>query len=121
MSHFVELPLRCAVLCPLCKWAEPTRTEGFKTPPPSSCPTAGGQYQAKCDATNTAIPCSDCHALDTNANGYLDQSDDMYSPYYPGNQYVDWVGLSVYHFGGERGGGREVGKLSGHRRAVCWP
>ena len=36
--------------------------------------------------------------LDTNHDGVLDQNDDFYLPYYPGDEYVDWVGLSIYHF-----------------------
>lgn len=38
-------------------------------------------------------------ALDTNNDGKLDSNDDFYSPYWPGDEYVDWVGLSVYSFG----------------------
>ncbi|KAI8897269.1 glycoside hydrolase superfamily, partial [Globomyces pollinis-pini] len=37
--------------------------------------------------------------LDTNGNGRLDNLDDPYTPYYPGDDYVDWVGLSLYHYG----------------------
>lgn len=41
--------------------------------------------------------------LDTNGDGKLSdviaEKDDPYSPFYPGDQYVDWVGLSSYHFG----------------------
>ncbi|KAJ3136563.1 hypothetical protein HK100_001546 [Physocladia obscura] len=40
-------------------------------------------------------------ALDTNNNGQLDPEDDPYLPYYPGDEYVDWVGLSIYHYGSE--------------------
>jgi beta-mannanase len=36
-------------------------------------------------------------ALDTNGNGELDRLDDPYQPYYPGDDYVDWVGISIYH------------------------
>lgn len=38
-------------------------------------------------------------ALDTNGNGLIDGGDDPYAPYYPGDDVVDWVGLSMYHFG----------------------
>ena len=38
-------------------------------------------------------------ALDTNGNGLIDEGDDPYRPYYPGDDAVDWVGLSLYHFG----------------------
>lgn len=34
--------------------------------------------------------------LDTNKDGVLDNDDDPFSPYYPGDEYVDWVGLSFY-------------------------
>jgi hypothetical protein len=37
--------------------------------------------------------------LDTDGDGRLTQSDDPYAPYFPGDEHVDWVGLSVYHFG----------------------
>lgn len=34
--------------------------------------------------------------LDTNGNGQLDPEDDPYGPYWPGDEYIDWVGLSAY-------------------------
>ena len=34
-------------------------------------------------------------ALDTNGNGRLDNEDDPYSPYYPGDAWVDWVFIKV--------------------------
>lgn len=37
--------------------------------------------------------------LDTNGNGLVDVGDDPYSPYYPGDDVVDWVGLTMYHYG----------------------
>jgi beta-mannanase len=37
--------------------------------------------------------------LDTNGDGKVDSNDDPFSPYYPGDDWVDWVGLSVYWFG----------------------
>lgn len=39
--------------------------------------------------------------LDTNHDGVLTMADDMYAPYYPGDDVVDWVGLSLYHWGNE--------------------
>ncbi|KAI9346460.1 glycoside hydrolase superfamily [Obelidium mucronatum] len=39
--------------------------------------------------------------LDTNKNGKLDPLDDPYAPYYPGDEYVDWVGISIYHYGNQ--------------------
>lgn len=55
-------------------------------------PYSGGAYTAKAGT-------ADFRALDTNGNGALSMSDDPYSPYYPGDAYVDWVGLTEYHFG----------------------
>ncbi|KAJ3023828.1 hypothetical protein HKX48_000516 [Thoreauomyces humboldtii] len=54
-------------------------------------PYVGGEFSA----FNTSLAVE----LDTNQNGVLDAKDDPYSPYYPGDQYVDWVGLSMYHYG----------------------
>ena len=42
---------------------------------------------------------SDFALLDTNHDGHLSNTDDMYSPYYPGDDVVDWVGLTVYYWG----------------------
>ncbi|WP_445442362.1 hypothetical protein [Clavibacter sp. km1a] len=40
--------------------------------------------------------------LDTDGDGRVDVDDDAYRPYYPGDDAVDWVGLSASHFGAER-------------------
>ncbi len=46
-----------------------------------------------------AVPGSaDFAALDTNGDGTL-TLDEAYAPYYPGDDVVDWVGLSLYHWG----------------------
>lgn len=37
--------------------------------------------------------------LDTTGDGRLDSADDPYAPYYPGDEAVDWVGLSLYRLG----------------------
>ncbi|KAJ3044109.1 hypothetical protein HDV00_003213 [Rhizophlyctis rosea] len=42
---------------------------------------------------------ADYRILDTNKNGKVDAQDDPYSPYYPGDDLVDWVGFSAYHYG----------------------
>ena len=57
-------------------------------------PFAGGRYQALPDS-------SDFQLLDTNRDGRLDMLDDMYAPYYPGDDVVDWVGMSLYHWGSQ--------------------
>jgi hypothetical protein len=33
--------------------------------------------------------------MDTNGDGVVSDLDDPYAPYYPGDAYVDWVGMSV--------------------------
>ena len=41
---------------------------------------------------------TDFALLDTNGDGFITETDDPYSPYYPGDSYVDWVGHSFYHW-----------------------
>lgn len=60
----------------------------------SGYPFCGGKYESKPGDKDFAL-------LDTNGDNQLNQYDDMYAPYYPGDQYVDWVGLSIYHWGNE--------------------
>ncbi len=55
-------------------------------------PFAGGQYEAKRDT-------ADFTALDTDGDGTVTMADDSYAPYYPGDDAVDWVGMSLYHWG----------------------
>jgi hypothetical protein len=45
-------------------------------------------------------------ALDTDGDGAIGASDDPYSPYFPGDDVIDWVGLSLYH--DDSGGGAPV-------------
>jgi hypothetical protein len=54
----------------------------------------GGSYGAVEPAGRRAS-----RALDTDADGTVDDGDDPYGPYFPGAEHVDWVGLSLYHFG----------------------
>jgi hypothetical protein len=55
-------------------------------------PFTGGRYAA-------APGSRDARTLDTNRNGRVDRADDSYRPYYPGDRFVDWVGISLYHWG----------------------
>jgi hypothetical protein len=67
----------------------------------SGYPYTGGQY--------TATPGSvEFRTLDTNADGVISMTDDPYAPYYPGDDAVDWVGLSLYHWGYEYPWGANV-------------
>ena len=38
-------------------------------------------------------------SLDTNGDGEITNADDPYAPYWPGDDAVDWVGMSLYHWG----------------------
>ncbi|KAJ3049527.1 hypothetical protein HK097_009488 [Rhizophlyctis rosea] len=49
--------------------------------------------------SRTAANATEFAALDTNKDGNFNEQDDPYSPYYPGNEYVDWVGSSIYYYG----------------------
>ncbi|KNC96830.1 uncharacterized protein SPPG_07664 [Spizellomyces punctatus DAOM BR117] len=46
-----------------------------------------------------AVDAAEFAALDTNKDGVLDNKDDPYLPYWPGTEYVDWVGISIYYYG----------------------
>lgn len=37
--------------------------------------------------------------LDTDGDGTLTMADDPYTPYYPGDDAVDWVGMSLFYWG----------------------
>src|SRR5438270_6862090 len=67
----------------------------------SGYPYNGGQYTA-------AVGSADFQSLDTNADGIINMNDDPYAPYYPGDDAVDWVGLSLYHWGYEYPWGANV-------------
>lgn len=57
-------------------------------------PFTGGPFEAQpADADFTL--------LDTNQDGRLNMADDPYSPYYPGDDAVDWVGMTIYHWDNE--------------------
>ncbi len=55
-------------------------------------PFAGGRYQA-------APGSRDAAALDTDGDSAVTAADDPYAPYWPGADAVDWVGMSLYHWG----------------------
>lgn len=60
-------------------------------------PSYGGGYPFGNPRAAPGTP--DFAALDTDADGELSQNDDTYEPYYPGDDVVDWVGLTLYHWG----------------------
>jgi hypothetical protein len=55
-------------------------------------PFAGGAYESLPGTAGFAD-------LDTKSDGVLTAFDDPYAPYYPGDDAVDWVGMSLYHWG----------------------
>lgn len=62
-------------------------------------PNYGGGYPFPFGHYRALPGTSDFQLLDTNRDGQLNMADDMYSPYYPGDDAVDWVGMSLYHWG----------------------
>lgn len=62
-------------------------------------PNYGGGYPFFGGPSVPSRGSADFSAIDTNHDGQLSTADDPYSPYYPGDRYVDWVGLTLYHFG----------------------
>jgi len=58
-------------------------------------PSSGNGYPYG-TSTPTA---ADMLLLDTNKDGLFNALDDPYLPFWPGDEYVDWVGVSVYHYG----------------------
>ncbi len=78
-------------------WA-PNQGEGY--------PFSGGRYQPKPGAVAL-------RTLDTNDDGRLDSGDDPYAPYWPGAAWVDWVGMSLYHWGTAHPWGANVSPAAG--------
>jgi hypothetical protein len=62
-------------------------------------PNYGGAYPFTAGRYAAMQGTPDFTALDTNGDGLLTMADDPYSPYYPGDGAVDWVGMSLYHWG----------------------
>ena len=83
----------------------------------SGYPFNGGAFMA--------LPGSpDFQLLDSNRDGRLDMHDDPYAPYYPGDDAVDWAGMSLYHWGASHPWGENtppdkgkfIGQLTGAYR-----
>lgn len=62
-------------------------------------PAYGGGYPFRGGQFEVLSGSRDFDVLDTNRDGQLDMTDDPYTPYYPGDDAVDWVGMSLYHWG----------------------
>ena len=55
-------------------------------------PFAGGAHEALPGAAGFPD-------LDVTGDGVLTSDDDPYAPYHPGDDAVDWMGMSLYHWG----------------------
>lgn len=62
-------------------------------------PNYAGGYPFGNETYNAKPNDVDFPTLDTNHDGKLTTYDDAYTPYYPGDDAVDWVGLTLYNWG----------------------
>ncbi|GGG63589.1 hypothetical protein GCM10011374_28790 [Kocuria dechangensis] len=62
-------------------------------------PNYGGGYPFEGSRDAAGAEARDRALLDTDGDGLLTAADDPYSPYWPGDDAVDWVGMSLYHWG----------------------
>jgi len=84
-------------------------------------PNEGAGYPFNGGAFEAAPGSAARAALDTDGDGDLTAADDPYAPYWPGEDAVDWVGMSLYFWGleypwGENElapAGRFAGQLTG--------
>lgn len=60
-------------------------------------PNYGGGYPFRDDANPSVV--EDFPMLDTNGDSVVNGDDDPYAPFYPGDEYVDWSGLTLFHWG----------------------
>ncbi|WP_369135812.1 glycosyl hydrolase [Modestobacter sp. I12A-02662] len=62
-------------------------------------PNYGGGHPFT-DGRFAAVPgTGDAVVLDTDGYGVVTRAGDPYAPYWPGDDAVDWVGMSLYHWG----------------------
>ena len=62
-------------------------------------PNEGAGYPFIGGAFGPAAGSPEAAALDTDGDGELTRADDPYAPYWPGDDVVDWVGMSLYFWG----------------------
>jgi hypothetical protein len=78
-------------------------------------PNYGGGYPFSGGAFACPSGAPDFALLDSDGDGSLTAMDDPYMPYYPGDEAVDWVGMSLYQWGNAYPWGKnevpEPGKL----------
>ena len=68
-------------------------------------PNVGAGYPFGASITKANNP--DFDILDTNGDGVVNNLDDPYLPYWPGDDYVDWVAMSAYQYNHD-GNGQSV-------------
>ncbi|KAJ3219013.1 hypothetical protein HDU67_003003 [Dinochytrium kinnereticum] len=66
-------------------------------------PNVGTQYPFSAAPGDISAPkpvrgTEEFRELDTDNNGVIAAGDDPYLPFYPGDEFVDWVGLSIYFY-----------------------
>ncbi|KAJ3412552.1 hypothetical protein HDV05_000586 [Chytridiales sp. JEL 0842] len=62
-------------------------------------PNPGSGYPYGGPPRNAPYSPEDLALLDTNRDGRVTWDDDPYTPFYPGDEWVDWVGMSIYYKG----------------------
>lgn len=62
-------------------------------------PNEGAGYPFNGGAFEARPGTAEHDELDTDGDGVLTRSDDPYAPYWPGDDVVDWVGMSLYFWG----------------------
>jgi hypothetical protein len=62
-------------------------------------PNEGAGYPFVGGAFTAAAGSPEADSLDTDGDGALTRSDDPYAPFWPGDDVVDWVGMSLYFWG----------------------
>lgn len=65
-------------------------------------PNVAAAYQGMRRGDPT-VSTTDFAAMDTNNNGVLEINDNPFDPYYPGDEYVDWIGISDYNYNRDSG------------------
>jgi hypothetical protein len=71
-------------------------------------PNEGGGYPFTGGPSEAVAGTPAFDLLDTDRDGVLTIADDPYAPYYPGDDAVDWVGMSLYHWGSKHPWGENV-------------
>ncbi|KAJ3340386.1 hypothetical protein HDU93_007111 [Gonapodya sp. JEL0774] len=62
-------------------------------------PNMGAGYPFGSSVYTPKVGSDEYNATDTNRDGRITVMDDPYGPYWPGRDWVDWVGISIYWFG----------------------